>query len=226
MKVTISFFLLLFFLQACKDKNPTDSSINCSTNPLECQYASEAKEFFSFKVGSWWVYEEQTSHERDSVYCTINTNSGTSYFYTETISARDSFKTHWFTKNMYEYNGCSTTEPIGKRCLYVYKTKLKDQNHLGEKILFFVKYKLNETQNNGDYSYCQNNKIAISGIFDSFSLGSLNFPKKTVEISEDCTHFEGDQPTKFTYTKGVGLIQKKLLGTNETWNLVSYYIEP
>jgi hypothetical protein len=227
MKITVSFFLLLFFLQACKDKNPTDSSINCSTNPSECQYASEAKEFFSFKVGSWWVYEEQTTHERDSVYCTINTNSGPSYFYTETISARDSFKTHWFTNNMYEFNGCSTTELISKRCLNVRKTKLKDQNHLGESTMFFVKYNLGDTDHTGgNPNYCQNNKITISGIFESFQLGGLSFTGKTVEISEDCTHFEGDQPTKFTYSKGVGLIQKKLLGSNETWNLVSYHIEP
>jgi hypothetical protein len=227
MKIIVSFILLLFFLQACKDKNPTDSSINCSTNPSECQYASEAKEFFSFKVGSWWVYEEQTSHERDSVYCTINNNSGTSYFYTETISARDSFKTRWFTKNMYEYNGCSTTEPIGKSCLYVYKTKLKDQNHLGENILFFVKYKKGDfIYNTGGTNYCLNNKMTIANISESFTLPNFSFNNKTVEITEDCTHFEGDQPTVFIYTKGVGLIQKKLLGTNETWNLVSYHIEP
>lgn len=228
MKVTLSFFLLLFFIQACKDKNPPiDTSIDCSKTPSECQYASEAKEFFSFKVGSWWVYEEQTTHERDSVYCTINTNSGTSYFYTETISARDSFKTHWFTNQMYEVNGCSSSQLISKRCLYVKKTKLKFQNHLGESTIFFVKYKIGDyTYTGSNTNYCQNNKITISGIFESFNLGSINFPNKTIEISEDCTHFEGDQPTKFTYSKGIGLIQKKLLGTNETWNLVSYHIEP
>ncbi|MFN6086594.1 MAG: hypothetical protein ACK476_16895 [Fluviicola sp.] len=222
MKIIVSFFLLLLFLQSCKDK---DTQTACEKAPETCQYLSEAKEYFAFKEGSWWVYEEETTHERDSVYVTSFINNASShYFNTEILSTRDSFYTRYFPADFYEGNGCSYPGPVNKRCLYIRKIKSKFQNHLGESNIMFFKHDLGSSDYTGSgVNYCDNNKITISNILNNFSINSLNF-NKTIEISEDCSHFEGDQPVKFTFSKGVGLIKKTLIDSNETWNLVSYHI--
>jgi hypothetical protein len=212
----------LFFLQACKDK---DTQTACEKAPESCQYLSEAKDYFAFKVGSWWVYEEETTHERDSVYVTSFINNVSShYFKTEILSTRDSFYTRYFPADFYEGNGCSYPGPVNKRCLYIRKTKSKFQNHFGESNIMFFQHTLGSYDyTGGGVDYCQNNKITISNILSTFNLGNLNF-NKTIEVSEDCNHSEGNQPVKFVFSKGVGLIKKTLIDSNETWNLVSYYI--
>jgi hypothetical protein len=224
MKVTISFFLLLFFLQACKDK---DTQTACEKAPETCQYLSEAKDYFAFKEGSWWVYEEETTHERDSVYVTSFINNASShYFKTKLLSVRDSFETWYFPADFYEGNGCSYPGPVNKRCLYIRKIKAKFQNHLGETTIMFFKNNIGEyLYTGGGLSICEYNKITITNIWETYPLGNLNF-NKVIEVSEDCTHFEGDQPVKFVFAKGVGLIKKTLVDSNETWNLVSYHIAP
>lgn len=222
MKVSLSFFLLLFFLQACKEK---DTQTACEKEPETCQYLSEAKDYFAFKVGSWWVYEEETTHERDSVYVTSFINNASShYFKTEILSTRDSFYTRYFPADFYEGNGCSYPGPVNKKCLYINKTKSKFQVTLGESNIMFFKYSLGEINyTGGGLSICEYNKITITNIWETYPLGNLNF-NKVIEVSEDCTHFEGDQPAKFVFSKGVGLIKKTLVNSNETWNLVSYHI--
>jgi hypothetical protein len=225
MKIIVSFFLLLLFLQSCKDK---DTQTACEKAPETCQYLSEAKDYFAFKEGSWWVYEEETTHERDSVYVTSFINNQSShYFKTEILSTRDSFYTRYFPADFYEGNGCSYPGPVNKRCLYVKSTKSKFQNHLGETLILFFKNQLGDYQYTGagGVNYCSNNKIIISNILTTFNNG-FNLFNKTYEITDDCSHFENNQPVKYTFSKKVGLVKKTLVDSNETWNLVSYHIEP
>jgi hypothetical protein len=68
--------LLILVVPACKkDKTP------CVTDCPEsnCEDIQCVKDYFAFKVGSWWVYEEETSGERDSVYVTEYANDPTNY---------------------------------------------------------------------------------------------------------------------------------------------------
>lgn len=224
MKIIVSFFLLLFFLQSCKDK---DTQTACEKAPETCQYLSEAKDYFAFKEGSWWVYEEETTHERDSVYVTSFINNASShYFKTEILSARDSFYTRYFPADFYEGNGCSYPGPVNKRCLFISKTKSKFQNHLGESNIMFFKYSIGAIDyTGGGVDFCEQNKITITNLWSTYNLGNLNF-NNSIEVSEDCSYFENLQPVKFIFSKNVGLIKKTLIDSNETWNLVAYFIAP
>lgn len=75
--LVVSAIALLGMSVSCDDgKTPSPSP--CDIDPGSCQSVIEAKDFFLFKQGSWWVYEEETTHERDSLYVISYANS-TSY---------------------------------------------------------------------------------------------------------------------------------------------------
>src|SRR4051812_34053479 len=71
--------LLLFAGASCKDEDKHTKKNYCTENPSECPNIQGVKNYFLFKEGSWWVYEEETSLERDSVYVTEYINNSTNY---------------------------------------------------------------------------------------------------------------------------------------------------
>lgn len=219
----LSVLTLLLVMAACKDKKPNTSSDPCTT----CQSVLEAKEYFLFKVGSWWVYEEETTHERDSMYVTEANNDPNSYGFDIRIkSALTGYEYHYWPVYYQAISGCSTTLPVNKKCLYVKRGKGKFQDNLGESNVFFVKYKIGDFSYTGsELNYCPDSRITIVSIKDSFVVGQFTF-QKTVRIDEDCCFQEGKQPTVFYHSKNIGIVRKEFIDSNQVWNLVNYYIAP
>ncbi|MES2556447.1 MAG: hypothetical protein V4604_09875 [Bacteroidota bacterium] len=215
-------FMVLLISVSCKDKDPKPGG-PCTT----CQSVTEAKDYFYFKMGSFWVYEEETTHERDSMYVTASANDIDSYNFDVSIkSALTDYEYHYWPVYNQVSNSCSPTAPVAKRCLYVMRGKGKFQDNLGESSVFFIRYRIGEQMNTGsDMTYCPNNKITLGAILDSLVLPDYTF-QKTIRIDEDCSFQEGKQPTRFYYTQGVGIVRKELIDSNQVWNLVDYYIAP
>lgn len=211
---------------SCKDKNNNGTTNSCD-NPGTCQTVLEAKEYFLFNYGSWWVYEEETSHERDSMYVILSNNDPNSYGFECNIkSSLTDFVYYYWSVYYQNISGCSTTNPIFKHCIYVRREKGKFQNDLGESNVFFISYKVGDfIYTGGDMFYCPDNKIHVGAILDTFTVSNFDF-QKTVRIDEDCCFQEGKQPTKFYYTKGVGIVRKEFIDSNQVWNLVNYHIAP
>jgi hypothetical protein len=222
--LAISIMILLGMGVSCKDKKPSGSSC---TDPNFCQSVLAAKDFFVFKIGSWWVYEEETSHERDSMYVTQSVNSTSDYHFDVRIkSALTDYEYRYWPEYYGTNNGCSPTGPVTKRCLLVRREKGKFQDNLGESFVFFVRYF------EGDFIYsganplvCPNNTVSIGKIYDNYTVSAETFGR-TVRIDELCDYAEGRQPTKFYYSKNIGIIRKELIDSNQVWNLVNYHIEP
>lgn len=212
--ITISVF------SSCKEKKTY-----CEENPGECRSVLTAKQFFLFKMGSWWVYEEETSLERDSVYVTEYSNSSGYDFDMRTHSTLEDYNYHYWPFYAGGNQSCSESNPVQGKCLYINRSKGKTGEFVGEDKCFFVNYR------NGSWTYAynniyyENNKISVSNISSTYSIGSLNF-SETVIIHELNTRIEGIQPTNHYFAKNVGLIRKELLDSNQVWNLVSYHIEP
>ncbi len=218
----IVFFTVLCFL-SCKEDKPKPY---CEENPGQCQSVLEAKKFFAFKVGSWWVYEEETSGERDSMYVTEGNNDYTSYdFDTRIESALTGYEYHYWPVYSGGNSSCSKSSPVQEKCLYIKRSKGKPEDYIGEAYCFFVNYRV------GDYAYIsgniyfENNKIIVSNIFSTYSVQNITF-HNVVEFHELSTRVEGIQPTNHFYSENVGLVRKELLDSNEVWNLVNYHIEP
>ncbi len=221
---TLFLATLLLFLasSSCKDKN---KKTFCEQNPGSCQSVLVAKEFFLFQEGSWWVYEEETTHERDSMYVSESMNDSNSYdFDVKIYSQLQDFNYH-YSPLYINSTACSSSSPVSQKCIYIKRSKSKPGEYIGEDHCFFVNYK------KGDFHYVAgniffiNNKIIVDEIYPSYQLGSLGF-SQTVKIHELSTLIEGIQPTNHYFAKNVGLVRKELLDSNQVWNLVSYHIEP
>ena len=204
---------------SCKDKN---KKAYCEENPSQCQSVLAAKDFFLFKEGSWWVYEEETSHERDSVYVTEYYDSGGYDFDLQTHSTLEDYNYHYWPIYI-GGNNCSSNLPIQSKCLFIKRSKSKPGDFVDEGYCFFVNYRIGASLGSFNTVY-ENNKIYVTEIHDYYELGNMNF-ERTIKIHELNTFMEGRQPTNHYFSKGVGLVRKELLDSNQVWNLVSYHIE-
>lgn len=213
------FLLGALLLNSCKEKETHQSY--CSQSPDNCQSIQEAKDFFAFKMGSWWVYEEETTLQRDSMYVIQSAIDPNSYQFDVRIqSALTGYRYHYWPEYYGTNSNCTQTGKVNSKCLYVKRSKGKEQDYLGSGTCFFVGYKIYDSIYGTYNSTYLNNKIFVQNIL----LSHKNFSLKTVLIYEKKSPHEGNQPTNTYYTKGIGVVQKELLDSNQVWNLVNYHI--
>ncbi len=176
-------------------------------------------------MGSWWVYEEETTHERDSMYVTESINDPDSYNFDMRIkSSLTNYEYHYWPFYAQGNSFCSQTSPNYAKCLYVKRSKGKLGDFVGENDCFFISYKLNDWIYGSNVTYWED-KIIVSNIIDSFNYNNLIFDK-TIVIKELKNYLEGNQMTYHYFSKGVGITRFELIDSNKVWNLVNYYIAP
>lgn len=189
-----------------------------------CETVMEAKDYFAFKEGSWWVYEEETSHQRDSMYV---------YNYQNDVNSPDfecdlrSFLTdyEYYYYPVYSNNpSCSYTGISTSKCVFIHREKGKIGDYVGDGTCFFIQYREDVSIGVSNYPI-PNNRLYIKDILMTYTLGNLQFAK-TIKLYEDHTLIEHNSPTNHYFSKGVGLVRKELIDSNQVWNLVSYHIEP
>ncbi len=226
---TLSAVATLVVSLAVSCKQNTEEPNYCATSPGGCNSVLVAKEFFLFKPGSWWVYEEEYSGVRDSMYV-LNYVNGSDYnFLMEIKSSLDEFEyRYWPIYNgQPSDNGCSTTAPVIKKCMYVKSSKGKPGSpgiSIGEATSLFFQYRINDSIQSYNFYY-PNNRIKVTEILSQCSFGYDSF-SETIKVFNPHNRFNRDHPTNYYHSKGVGIVRKELIDTTETWNLVNYHIEP
>lgn len=220
----LSFVFTILCIPSCnKDKT------QCPTCPTggagtDCEDIQNVKKFFAFKVGSWWVYEEENSGVRDSVYVTQYQNDPSNYnFDVRVYSTYQDYYYHYWPEFAVGDQSCNENGLICKRCLSVKRSKYKPGDFVAEGKCFFFIPKVGQF----DYVYntaLPNNKVTIVSISDSITFSNLAF-QRTVKVHEENTYMEGIQPTSHYFSEGVGLVRKELLDSNQVWNLVNYSIQ-
>lgn len=223
--VISSFSVIILIIFSCKKDKPEPSpstGTGCST----CHSVLEAKDYFAFKMGTWWVYEEENTLERDSVYLTESAIDPNGYNFNVTMySSYEECYYHYWPSYMDQLQGCDETSPISKRCLFVNKSQYQISNYVYQSYCFFINYKIGDFYyTGGNLNQCENNKIIFENIYPEYTLLNNNF-SKTIKIHEDCNIAAGEQPMNIYYSKGVGIIKKEYLDSNKIWNLVNYWIE-
>jgi len=217
-------FIAVVFISCKKDETPSYPTTNTGT--ADCSEAQGIKDYFYFKIGSWWVYEEETSGARDSVCVTeAIENPNNNYFDIRVYSNYQDFYYHYWPvlSQSSPYSVCPDNGLICHRCIKVIRSKYQPGNVLGDGTCFIYL----PTEGDFDYVpnvYYENNKLFVDSIFDSYQLDTFQF-NKTVKIHELNTIVEGRQPTNHYFSQDVGLVRKELLDSNEVWNLVNYYIQ-
>jgi hypothetical protein len=227
---TLSAVATLVVSLAVSCKQNTEEPNYCATSPGGCNSVLVAKEFFLFKPGSWWVYEEEYSGVRDSMYV-LNYSNGSGYnFYITIKSALDGFEYSYWP----EYNGqpndkqCDEVAPVAKKCMNVKRDKLipgAPGVFISEGRCMFFQYNLKDSTPSINYPNYVNNYIKIVDIKNNFQLGNFSF-NETVKVLDPHDKQCRDHRSYHYFSKGVGLVRLELADTTETWNLVNYHIEP
>ncbi|GAB5417880.1 MAG: hypothetical protein Crog4KO_23720 [Crocinitomicaceae bacterium] len=220
---SISLVLSLGLILGCnKDKVP------CSTCPTgggaNCEDIQKVKHFFYFKVGSWWVYEEENSGLRDSVYVTSASENPSNYdFNVEVYSThQDYYYRYWPQLGGAVGSTCTENGIICGKCVTVFRSKYKPGDFVNQASCFL--FQPNVGDKDLHFHPTIENYVHVSSVEDSIIIG-LNTYSRTVVMFEDKTIMEGDQPTNHYFSENVGLVRKELLDSNEVWNLVNYYIQ-
>jgi hypothetical protein len=217
----ITLLLCTLILLGCKKDEP----IPCQeTGNENCEDIQNVKHFFYFKVGSYWVYEEETSGDLDTVYVTEASENPTNYDFDVRVYSTYQDYFYHFWPEYYGAGSCQDSGPICSACLRVKRSKYKPGEYVGEGRSFIFVMEV------GDFEYVPNtaftnNKIIIDAKYDSYLIDTLIF-NRTVKMHELNTFIEDKQPTNHYFSEDVGLIRKELLDSNKVWNLIDYYIQP
>ncbi len=217
--------MFLLLISACKkDPEPPVKSY-CELHPDECVDVRDVKNYFYFQVGTWWVYEEENSGKRDSVYVTETfSDTGSVIFSTRLFSEYDGYYYRFWTTGVGSNVENNMTKK-SERSTRVLRSKGKPGDYVGEAtcFLFYPTAGLWTYTNGGGY-IGYGNKLEVEEVFENYLVVDESY-QNVVKMSEEYTVVEESQPTIHYYCPNVGLIKKELLDSNQIWNLVDYHIE-
>jgi hypothetical protein len=214
LKLLIAFLIPLLLLTTCKKNEP-----DCPTEPCPCTgdaCIDEMMAYTYFLPGTWWVYEEQNSGLRDSVYVYEafegeNAN-GFRYFTVRMHSEYDGYNYY------HEFSESGQLNPlIRPECelQQVFRTKTKPGDFVGTAVFIFYPIIIN------DYRYVGEIDQIISVDSLSYSANS-NIHEAYFDI--DICRSEGYEYAGFTFQPNIGVLRKYQFDQGKTWNLTAYNI--
>lgn len=223
MKKYLLIFTLLPLLMACKKDPPLSY---CEEFPDDCVDVREVKDYFYFNYGSWWVYVEENSGKRDSVYVTeTSTDPNSVLFSTEVFSSYDEHYSRFWATGVRPYVKNNIAHK-SEWSTNVYRSKWKPGGGgvVGEAqcFIFYPTPGLWTYSNGGGY-IGYDNILKIDTVFDFITINFVDF-ENVVKVTEEHTRIEHAQPTNHYYSPKIGLIKKELLDSNQVWNLINYHI--
>ncbi len=208
MKIFIKITVILFVSLALQNCGPSDSEAMYNYIP------QETKDWSAYKVGTWWVYEEETSKLRDSVYV---------YHYL------DSFNEKIFWKNQYQ-QGISmyTASSLGidsfhhgvvldviMRRINLEIPELTPQCYL----LIEHPIKKGAWKTSGPSSQ----HTIFDTIYPNIQIGDFNFTN-VVRANNNMNLAYNYTPTLIYSAKHFGIVRKEFPEYKQIWNLVRYNI--
>jgi hypothetical protein len=175
------------------------------------------KEWYYFKTGSWWVYEEENTGAIDTitVYHHWDGLVGGTYegFEWYGISTFDEFKYFYSFNTSYTIHCLNTPECD---CHKLARGKGMSGNFVGEGQNFLYPIILyNYTGSGGPCS--------VTAILDSLSVGTCIY-YNVMETNVPVDYSEYDNHTSYKWAKNVGIIQFKNLDLGTSWILKDYSV--
>ncbi len=212
------FITLCVVLSTCKHE-PVFDPTTCG----DAQTIDEMKQWVLFKPGTYWIYEEETSGDRDTVIVTEHfdgvSSGGYAAFGCVMHSSYDGYNYDYYFNDSYS-RSCDWSE--GCTCFKVFCNKSKPGDFVGDDRTFIFPLKegnyLGMSWGGGDFGY-----ISITNYHFTVSTESHQFP--------ECVEFTIDHAVQHNWTKvrlslsmNIGIVRKEQIEMNETWNLIEYQI--
>ena len=186
-------------------------------NPCPCTdnaCIDEMMAYTYFLPGTWWVYEEQNSGDRDSVYVYEASSSigsdGSHHFLMRTHSTYDEYNYY------YQFTESLTMNPDYPSCAshHVYRTKTKPGDFVGYDLAFFFPMFLNDSR------YVWGGGLSS---IDTLWVNEYGTAEEVYFDIDNCNS-EGYEYAGFHLSKNLGIERKSLYDRDEYWLLIEHNI--
>ena len=228
-----NFILLISIITFCftscrKDKQPEPKTYGQATA------LQSVKDYAIFKKGTYWVYQDSTSLELDSVWV---------YKYEETVDSfpvtansivvcpvflYSTFSSKFRTNIKYEYN---TAYYVNNNISPVYLSVIDSANgYVGAAIFIGAPFILGKdlgfylSDDMINLNAIQNNYILRNGFIKNGVLKYHHTKDWTSYYMDPLTYFLHSHQTYQYIAPNIGLVRKEVIDSNQVWNLIRYNI--
>jgi hypothetical protein len=230
-KLYISIVLLLAMiavLPSCKH-SPEDVG-GPELNIVECQPTIDSmRQWYFFRPGSWWVYQEESSGALDTIRVTYYDDSqsigGNAQIVTQAVSSLDGYTyEYYFNDSWTRHIAQSST------CLHfqIGIAKYIPGNLEGEAYQFFYPFSF------GDYIYVTNyysnlarGKSFLDHYYQEFLIDQSDTIRAAYRFSVDYDIVNRCRHSEYTWARQVGLVKKKHVLADSSvvvWDLIDYNV--
>lgn len=215
----------------CKDKPPPDPPAPKHPKPRDILLPQILKDYFVFKVGTYWIYEDSASGKTDSVYV----EKADTYNYTSPVY--DS-KDNYFYGNMESFSVSCRSANVGQEYTSWFSTsgaKLDSPQY--DTSIYIDGYRLEALTGRSGKGFVayypftlgapyhdQNGaSVFLTEKSDTFLAGKNLYYKTIKFFNSRCTLYNL-AASNWTFAPNIGLVQKQAIG-QKTWNLIRYHVE-
>ncbi len=217
--------LLVLLSVKCHDK-PPQPPVEKHPKPRDILLPQIVKDYFVFKVGTYWIYQDSATGITDSVYVkkardyiSPQYNSQDNYFY----GTIEGFNVECESANFgqeftawYSTSGAKLDSPQYDTCLFI--DGFRDEaltGHGGTGFVAYYPFTLH-----AQYHWWDG---AVVEFIDKAEVLDLNGYKylNTITFNNNKSSLYDDASVYWTFSPHVGLIQKRAIG-QKTWNLIRY----
>jgi hypothetical protein len=214
--------LVLVSLVTCKHECPDPYSKGCNGCDYD-QSIEGMKEWYYFKTGSWWVYQEETSGELDTIIVYNDWDGPTGNGYQGFLwDAKGSFDGY---KYFHQFSSSFSIHCLNQdncTCHKLLREKAQQGNYIGGGQLYAFPIIA------GNYLNVIGN-LSGSGI-SSVTAVDIELVVLGVTYNEVC-HWdvsidasENDKHTRYTFAKNIGIIRREIVDDSKVWLLKEYYV--
>ena len=169
--------VLITFMQCRKDTKEVKPF--CEEFPEQCVEMERIKDHYYFKTGSWWIYQEVTSHQLDSQWVSSDWVNDCN-FDLVIKSSIDDYDRHRWTHLLTSAKKCGLVEK--RKLAYIERSKGKAGDFIGTSFIGIFHPTIGDYVPNYNVTY-PNNSIIIKNIHTVFT--QLNFIfNNVIEYSE------------------------------------------
>ena len=202
---TLIIYLIILFCTNCNQCETTQ----CTDGNTEDKISNVIKKYFYFKVGTWWVYENEISFERDSIY--VVEGKYEKFFISEACKCDE---------RIYVRSGTSVDDSL-----------IYTSNCLGDPNVFFVRKKSGSSFKELTYRFIEQDDTSLK--LENQHNGIITFLPSYKGINEEfkevyrCFYHKAltDYLSDSYFAPNIGLIRFRYKeGDGSYWDLVKYHV--
>lgn len=188
----------------------------------------ELLDYYYFKPGSMWVYENDKTGEKDTVIIKsafkywIDGNRGDRYEQAEvTYYSKTEGYSYFYYCNTQGSSSCIRGHRQNNGCYSLRCAKYKPGNYVGESLILSYKFFV------GNWGYADlrsdSSKFEIKALYDSIEINTQIYTSVCKVHVNYCLTYQ-NKDVNFYWAKNIGIAKIENITDNENWNLIYHQI--